>query len=252
MSRRAATMDRLSGKTALVTGAAGAFGRAIVRRLRDEGARIAATDIEAADIGVEEGVLAFPHDVTNPASWQETMDAVTAAFGDVDFIVNNAGIALAEGPQDPEHVSLDHWRAIHAVNVEGLLLGCQAGMRALKVHGGAIVNIASLAALNPSPKMAAYGASKAAVWHLTRTVAAYCAQQGYPIRCNAIHPGWFPTAMVRAARTPEELAAQERAIPMGRFGDPGEVAASVAFLCSDDAAYITGAKIAVDGGIAMQ
>jgi NAD(P)-dependent dehydrogenase (short-subunit alcohol dehydrogenase family) len=181
------------------------------------------------------------------------MQAALGAFGVVDAVINNAGFANLPGqPQDPESVTLEHWRSVHSVNVEGVLLGCQAAIRTMKQRGGVIVNISSLSALQPSPKMAAYGASKAAVRHLTTTVAAHCAQRGYPIRCNSIHPGWIPTAMTRGARTPQELAALEMAIPMGRFGVPGDVASAVAFLCSDEAAYITGSKVVMDGGISMQ
>jgi NAD(P)-dependent dehydrogenase (short-subunit alcohol dehydrogenase family) len=174
------------------------------------------------------------------------------AFGALDAVINNAGIGNLQEPQDPESVTLAHWRAVHAVNVEGVLLGCQAAIRAMKHRGGTIVNVSSLAALAPSPKMAAYGASKAAVRQLTMTVAAYCAQQGYKIRCNSIHPGWFLSPMTQGARTAEELSALERAIPMKRFAAPEEIAASVAFLCSDDASYITGGRLVIDGGIAMQ
>lgn len=246
-------MPRLDDRVALVTGAAGAFGRAITARLVAEGARVAATDIVGGTIAPAGDILPLQHDVTDPAAWDAAVAAAIARFGRIDIVVNNAGLALIEGPQDPEHCTIAHWRAVNTVNAEGVLLGCQAAMRAMKsTGGGAIVNISSLAALNPSPKMVAYGASKAAVRHITRTVAAYCAQQNYNIRCNSIHPGWFPTAMVRASRTPEQLAVQERAIPMGRFGEPAEVAAAVAFLCSDDAAYMTGAKLVVDGGIAME
>jgi 3(or 17)beta-hydroxysteroid dehydrogenase len=245
------SIRRLAGKVVLVTGAAGGFGRAIEHRLLSEGARLVCTDI-APIASSNDQVLALHHDVTSESSWNDAVEAALARFGGIDVVVNNAGVPLSDGPQDPEHVSLEHWRKIHVVNVEGVLLGCQAAIRVMKNTGGAIVNISSLAALNPSPKMAAYGASKAAVRHLTRTVAAYCAQNGYAIRCNSIHPGWFPTEMVRRSRTPEELAAQERAIPIGRFGEPSEVAAGVAYLSSDDAAYVTGAKLVIDGGVAME
>jgi NAD(P)-dependent dehydrogenase (short-subunit alcohol dehydrogenase family) len=245
-------MKGLTDKVALVTGGAGAFGRAITARLRAEGARVVATDLNASDIEPAEGLLALEHDVTDQQSWERAIDAALDAFGTIDAVVNNAGFATLPEPQDPESVTLHHWRAVHSVNVEGVLLGCQAAMQVMKKRGGVIVNISSISALQPSPKMAAYGASKAAVRHLTTTVAAYCTQRGYKIRCNSIHPGWFPSAMTRSARTPDELAAQERAIPMSRFGLPEELAAVVAFLCSEEASYITGAKLVVDGGIAMQ
>jgi NAD(P)-dependent dehydrogenase (short-subunit alcohol dehydrogenase family) len=122
----------------------------------------------------------------------------------------------------------------------------------MRERGGAIINISSIAALNPSPKMAAYGASKAAVRHLTRTVALYCAQQGYNIRCNSIHPGWFMTDLVRNSRTPAELKAQSEAIPLRRFGEIEDVANAALYLASDEARYLTGAKLVVDGGVTME
>jgi 3(or 17)beta-hydroxysteroid dehydrogenase len=245
-------MRGLGGKVALVTGAAGTLGRAISARLRAEGARVVATDKQPASIARDADLLPLAHDVTDPESWSQVIDASLKAFGVIDAVINNAGIGNLPEPQDPESVTLAHWRAVNSVNVEGTLLGCQAAMRAMKHRGGVIVNVSSLAALAPSPKMAAYGASKAAVRQLTMTVAAYCAQQGYNIRCNSIHPGWVLSAMTRGARTEEELAALERAVPLKRFATPEEMAATVAFLCSDDASYITGAKLIVDGGIAMQ
>jgi 3(or 17)beta-hydroxysteroid dehydrogenase len=245
-------MRGLGGKVALVTGAAGTLGRAITARLRAEGARVVATDKQPASIARDADLLPLVHDVTDPESWAQVIDASLKTFGVIDAVINNAGIGNLPEPQDPESVTLAHWRAVNSVNVEGTLLGCQAAMRAMKRRGGVIVNVSSLAALAPSPKMAAYGASKAAVRQLTMSVAAYCAQQGYNIRCNSIHPGWVLSAMTRGARTEEELAAQERAVPLKRFATPEEMAATVAFLCSDDASYITGAKLIVDGGLAMQ
>lgn len=250
-------MDRLKGKVALVTGAAGSFGRAITAAFVAEGARVLGTDSEADGLAAlteahGDAAAVLRHDVTDEAQWAAAVAAAREAFGGLHIVVNNAGLASTGEPQDPERVSLAQWRAVNAVNVEGVLLGCQAAIGAMKETGGAIVNISSLAALNPSPRMAAYGASKAAVRHLTRTVAMYCAEQGYPIRCNSVHPGWFPTPMVRASRTPEELEVQRRAIPMGRFGEPEEVAKAVLYLASDEAAYVTGAKLVIDGGVAMR
>jgi 3(or 17)beta-hydroxysteroid dehydrogenase len=245
-------MNGLAGKVALVTGAAGTLGRAVTSRLRAEGTKVVATDLRPDGLVAADDLLALAHDVTDPKSWELVLAQALARFGVIDALINNAGIGNLHEPQDPETVTLAHWRAVHSVNVEGVLLGCQAAIRAMKHRGGVIVNISSLSALAPSPKMAAYGASKAAVRQLTMTVAAYCAQQGYKIRCNSIHPGWFLSAMTQGARTPEELAAQERAVPMQRFAAPEEMAASIAFLCSDESSYVTGAKLVVDGGLAMQ
>ncbi|MET0985557.1 MAG: SDR family oxidoreductase [Steroidobacteraceae bacterium] len=245
-------MKGLRDKVALVTGAAGVFGRAITTRLLAEGAKVVATDLRTTDIQRNPAIIAVRHDVTDESAWSQVVHTTLDTFGSLDAVINNAGFANLPEAQDPEHVTLTHWRAVNTVNVEGVLLGCQAAIKAMKDKGGVIVNISSIAALQPSPKMAAYGASKAAVRHLTMTVAAYCAQRGYKIRCNSLHPGWIDSDMIRGARTPEELAAQARAVPVGYFGSPEDVAASVAFLCSDEAAYFTGAKLVMDGGVAMQ
>lgn len=245
-------MKGLADKVALVTGAAGVFGRAITSRLVAEGAKVIATDRHTTDIETSATVIAVQHDVTDEAAWQFAMSTAITAFGRIDVVINNAGLANLPEAQDPEHVTLDHWRAVNTVNVEGVLLGCQAAIKAMKTTGGVILNISSIAALKPSPQMAAYGASKAAVRHLTMTVAAYCAQQGYQIRCNSLHPGWIDSEMIRGARTAAELAAQVKAVPMGHFGSPEDVAAAVAFLCSDESGYVTGAKLVMDGGLAMQ
>lgn len=241
-----------AGKVAIVTGAAGAIGRAIVARLRTDGLLVVATDLRAEEGESAADLLTLTHDVTQSDAWGRVIHLARERFGRIDAIINNAGFANLPEPQDPESVTLAHWRAVNSVNVEGVLLGCQAGIRAMKKGGGVIVNISSISALSPSPKMAAYGASKAAVRHLTTTVAAYCAQKGYNIRCNSVHPGWILTDMIRGARTADELAAQELTVPVGRFGAAEEVASVVAFLCSEDASYMTGAKLVVDGGIAMQ
>jgi 3(or 17)beta-hydroxysteroid dehydrogenase len=248
---------RLAGKVALITGAAGAFGQEIVGLFLTEGARVLATDLADSELTplVErhgKAVLTSVLDVREESHWMAATELAQSLFGGLDVLINNAGISQTGTPQDPEQVKLDQWRAIHAVNVEGVLLGCQAAIRAMRTRGGAIVNVSSIAALNPSPRMVAYGASKAAVRHITRTVSAYCAQQGYPIRCNSIHPGWFLTDLVRNSRTPAELATQEKAIPLGRFGKISEVALAALYLASDEAAYMTGAKIVIDGGITTE
>jgi NAD(P)-dependent dehydrogenase (short-subunit alcohol dehydrogenase family) len=246
-------MRGLRDKVILLTGAGGVFGRAITSRLLAEGAKIVATDVRTEVLPANTAsVVAVQHDVRDERSWAAAIDAGQKAFGRIDGVINNAGVANLPEAQDPEHVTLNHWRVVHSVNVEGVLLGCQAAIRAMKETGGVIVNISSISALQLSPKMAAYGASKAAVRQLTMTVAAYCAQQGYKIRCNSLHPGWIDSELIRGARTQEELEAQMRAVPVGYFGSPEDVAAAVAFLCSDESSYFTGAKLVMDGGIAMQ
>jgi 3(or 17)beta-hydroxysteroid dehydrogenase len=248
---------RVAGKVAVITGAAGAFGQEMVVLFVSEGARVVACDLPGtalAELATRHGdaVHTVEHDVLIEDDWTRVVNAALGVFGKLDILVNNAGISHTGAPQDPEHVKLDQWRAVNAVNVEGTLLGCQAAIRAMREKGGAIVNISSIAALNPSPKMIAYGASKAAVRHMTRTVAAYCAQQGYNIRCNSVHPGWFLTPLVLNSRTSAELETQQKAIPLGRFGQIADVARATLFLASDEAQYMTGAKLVVDGGVTME
>jgi len=247
---------RLAGKVALITGAAGAFGGEMVRRFLLEGAKIVASDTEAMGLAAitaphGDAVLTLAADVGCEKDWEKARQLTLERFGRLDILVNNAGLSHTGAPQDAEHVSLEQWRAVQRVNVEGTLLGCQMAIRAMRESGGSIINISSIAALNPSPTMIAYGTSKAAVRYMTRSVAAYCAAKGYNIRCNSIHPGWFLTPMVRQARTPAELEAQEKTIPLRRFGSLADIAEAAIYLASDQASYITGAKLVIDGGVTM-
>ena len=247
---------RLAGKVALITGAAGAFGGEMVRRFLLEGAKIVASDTEAMGLAAitaphGDAVLTLAADVGCEKDWEKARQLTLERFGRLDILVNNAGLSHTGAPQVAEHVSLEQWRAVQRVNVEGTLLGCQMAIRAMRESGGSIINISSIAALNPSPNMIAYGTSKAAVRYMTRSVAAYCAAKGYNIRCNSIHPGWFLTPMVRQARTPAELEAQEKTIPLRRFGSLADIAEAAIYLASDQASYITGAKLVIDGGVTM-
>jgi NAD(P)-dependent dehydrogenase (short-subunit alcohol dehydrogenase family) len=247
---------RLAGKVALITGAAGAFGGEMVRRFLLEGAKIVASDTEAVGLAAitarhGDAVLTLAADVGCEKDWEKAHQLTLERSGRLDILVNNAGLSHTGAPQDAEHVSLEQWRAVQRVNVEGTLLGCQMAIRAMRQSGGSIINISSIAALNPSPNMIAYGTSKAAVRYMTRSVAAYCAAKGYNIRCNSIHPGWFLTPMVREARTPAELATQEKSIPLRRFGSLADIAEAAIYLASDQASYITGAKLVIDGGVTM-
>lgn len=250
-------MPRLSGKTALVTGAAGGIGAAIAEAFADEGA-----DVIVADIDVERGKAvaratggAFVRlDVANEADW----DAVAVLFPALDVLVNNAGITGLEGvpgPQDPENATLADWRAVHAVNLDGTFLGCRHAIRAMRAKGaGSIINISSRSGLVGIPMAAAYASSKAAIRNHTKSVALYCAAQGLNIRCNSIHPAAVMTPMWEPMLgSGPDRAAREAAMvaetPMRRFGRPDEVAALAVLLASDEAAYMTGAELTIDGGI---
>ena len=259
-------MSRLHGKTALVTGAARGIGEAIARAFVREGARVMLTDIRdeqglalARELG---GLAAYRRlDVRAEDDWRAGVDDVVERWGRLDVLVNNAGITgFEEGvvPHDPEHATLDAWRAVHATNLDGVFLGCKHAIRVMRMAGGgsgSIVNISSRSGLVGIPAAAAYASSKAAVRNHTKSVALYCAQQGTSIRCNSIHPAAILTPMWDAmlgAPGPERdarTAAVVGDVPLRRFGTPDEVAAIALLLASDEATYMTGTEITLDGGI---
>ena len=251
---------RLAGKAAFVTGAASGIGSAIATRFVAEGARVALADIDAA--GAErraaelgEAALAVSLDVTDEAGWIAALDRAAAAFGRLDTLVNNAGI----GPMGTiEKTSLADWRRVFAVNLDGVFLGCKHAIPHLRrAGGGAIINMSSIAGLIGTPTLVAYGASKAGVRMLTKSVALHCAHRKDDIRCNSIHPVFTSTPMVEsmiaAAKRPEDARhALEAQIPLGRLGRAEEVAAMAVYLASDESRFVTGAEFVIDGGLTAQ
>ncbi|WP_298862734.1 SDR family oxidoreductase [uncultured Sulfitobacter sp.] len=254
-------MPRLQNKIALVTGGARGIGAAIASAFRDEGADVILTDIDvetgqfmADSIGAKFERV----DVSSEADWV----AVAQRYPTLDVLVNNAGITGFEGPfdgappaHDPENASLADWRAVHAVNNDGTFLGCRYAIRAMREKGvGSIINISSRSGLVGIPMAAACAASKAAIRNHTKSVALYCAGQGLAIRCNSIHPAaimtpmWEPMLGDGPDRADRE-AAMVADTPMRRFGETNEVAALAVMLASDEAAYMTGTELTIDGGI---
>ena len=250
-------MQKLIGKTCLVTGAARGIGAAIARAFHREGGHLIITDIDESagqDLAEELGGQFFRLDVSEEADW----DDLARNVPQLDIMVNNAGITGFEhGPaaHDPEHATLESWRSVHAVNSDGTFLGCRYAIRAMRARGaGSIINISSRSGMVGIPGAAAYAASKAAVRNHSKTVALYCAQQGLAIRCNSIHPAAILTAMWEPmlGDEPGRQARMDALVadtPLRRFGTPQEVAALAVLLASDEASYMTGAELTLDGGI---
>ena len=246
--------SRVAGKVALVTGGAGGMGAAHVRALAREGATVVIADLaeggaQLADEIRATGVEATSHrlDVTDAHAWRAVVEAVEQAYGGIDVLVNNAGVqvrSVGVEVQDGE------WDLVTAVNQHGVFLGMQAVIPSMvELGGGSIVNVASVAALVGLRGSLPYQGSKAAVLGLTRGAAAAYGPDN--VRVNAICPGLIVTAMTQSADA-EAVARMTAQIPLGRDGRPEEVAAAVVFLASDEAAYITGIALPVDGGYVAQ
>ena len=207
-----------------------------------------------AATAAEIGCRFEPLDVREEEDWDRLAQLVPVA----DVVVNNAGVTGFEsnaGPHDPEHASLSDWRAVHQVNLDGTFLGCRYAIGAMKGAGtGSIINISSRSGMVGIPGAAAYASSKAAIRNHSKTVALYCAQQGWRIRCNSIHPAAILTTMWEQmlGEGPERearMAALVADTPLRRFGRADEVAALAVTLASDEATYVTGTEISIDGGL---
>jgi 3(or 17)beta-hydroxysteroid dehydrogenase len=259
-------MDRLKGRIALVTGGAMGLGQGIARRFVDEGAQVVLTDINeeagAATAG-ELGAHFLPHDVGSEEQWSAVVAETEKRFGGLHILVNNAGTeGNADAAKDPAGAPLSDWETIFRVNAAGVFLGCRVAMPVIAASGGgSIVNLSSVASLVPTPFITAYGASKAAVDHLTRSVALHCARAGLDVRCNTVHPGQVHTPMLEGlfARMAAEAGVSPeafsqgflQAIPLGRYQEPVDIANAVLFLASDEARNITGQALVVDGGFTL-
>ncbi len=244
---------RLDGKVALISGGARGMGAAEARLFAAEGAKVVLGDLlEAegrrveAEIAEAGGDAVFTRlDVTSADDWRRAVDAAVERYGKLDILVNNAGIW--EGGSVEEQ-SEDAWDRVMDINGKGVFLGTRAAIPAMRAAGGgSIVNISSVAGLIGSAGATAYNASKGAVRLLTKSTAIQYAAQG--IRCNSVHPGPIQTMMLDEVY-PDEATRQgrESAIPLGRLGEMDDVALGVLFLASDEASYMTGGELVIDGG----
>ncbi len=250
-------MPKLQNKSALITGGARGIGGAIARLFAQEGAQVIIADVDAengARLAAELSGEFFHLNVSSEKGW----DLLAAAHPVMDIVVNNAGITGFEdgpGPHDPENATLAEWHRVHAVNLDGTFLGCRYAIKAMRAKGtGSIINMSSRSGLVGIPGAAAYASSKAAIRNHSKSVALYCAGQGLKIRCNSIHPAAILTPMWEAmiGDGPDRdarMAAMVSDTPLKRFGSVEEVAAVALLLASDDASYMTGSEIHLDGGL---
>lgn len=249
---------KLTGRVALISGAARGLGLAISRRFAAEGASVMIADIRqelaehAAAALRSEGYAAASTvlDVRNEDSWRDAFLATDQAFGPANILVNNAGVAILASIED---TTFDDWRSVMSVNLDGVFLGTKTGVARMRDHGGSIVNISSIRAFAADPNSIAYDASKGGVLSLTRSAAVHCAKQGYPVKINSLHPGYVMTDMIDEATAgladPDGLVEQIRAAhPIGRTGTAEEIADAALFLASDDARFMVGSALVIDGG----
>jgi 3(or 17)beta-hydroxysteroid dehydrogenase len=264
-------MNRLDGKVALISGAARGIGAETAKLMIEAGARVAIGDVldeRGRETARSLGTDALYHhlDVTEEDSWAEMIAATIARFGGLDILVNNAGMFLGKGI---EEASLDEWHRLVAINMTGVFLGTKLAVPALREravetpHGSAIVNLASIAGLVGSQLDPLYSMTKGGVTLFTKSAALEFARKGYRIRVNSIHPGVIQTDMgeqtftarARNMGSNDSDAARQIALsthPIGRLGLPNDIAKGIVFLASDDAGFMTGAGLVVDGGLTAQ
>lgn len=264
-------MNRLDGKVALISGASRGIGGETARLMAEAGASVVIGDVlddrgheTVASITAAGGKAQYVHlDVTKEEDWTEAVDRATGTFGKLDILVNNAGVFIGKGI---EEISLAEWNKLVAVNMTGVFLGTRFAAQALREaarsseHGSAIVNLASIAGIVGSTLDPLYSMTKGGVTLFTKSTALEFARKGYRIRANSIHPGVIQTDMgeqtfvARASRTGSNDTAPAKqmvteSVPWGRLGVPMDIAKGIVFLASDDAGYMNGSALVVDGGV---
>lgn len=256
-------MARLKDKIALITGANKGIGKAIADLFVSEGAVVISSDTSeppecfdelTTDRQIDYRLL----DVADPTAWESMEKYISKKYGHLDVLVNNAGITgfiETSGPHDPENLDLESWRKVHSINSDGVALGCKVAIKLMKESTAAsIVNLSSRSGIVGIPSAAAYASSKASVRNHTKTVALYCAEKGYPIRCNSIHPGAILTPMWEVMlgtgdTSNEAMKAITSDIPLRKMGEAIDVAFAALYLASDESKYVTGIELNVDGGM---
>ena len=252
---------RLAGKLALITGAAQGLGAATAQSFAAEGARLLLTDRNEAGVALIASdinrccgagtAMSARHDVSIEEDWSRVIDLARASLGGLSVLVNNAGIVLTGSVED---LDLASWRHGMTVNVDSVFLGCKHALPLLRERQPAsIVNLSSIAGLIAAHNFANYNASKAAVWLLSKSIALHCARKGWDVRCNSVHPTFIRTPilgdLVGDRDESEVMAKLARQVPLGRLGEPSEVASAIVYLASDESRFMTASELKLDGGI---
>lgn len=255
-------MGRVEGKVALVTGGSLGIGRACAILLAKEGAKVTVTDIdEAAGAEVVQTIkgaggdaIFIKHDAASEDQWRSAIDRTLETFGRLDIVVNNAGVGKTA---DIESQTLEDWRFLMSINLDGVFLGTKYGIEAMKKSGsrGSIINMSSILGIVGESTASSYNASKGGVRILTKSAALHCARTGTGIRVNSVHPGYILTPMIENAfaENREQMLSYLTGLhPIGHLGEPDDIAYGVLYLASDESSFVTGTELVIDGGYTAQ
>lgn len=248
--------NRLENKVALITGGAAGFGKGTAAVLAREGATVYISDINKAGgekVAKELGIKFFEHDVTNPDRWQEIIEEIKTEQKQLNVLVNNAGIGYMG---DVEGTTNEAWDMVHKVDLDSVFYGCKYALPLMRDSGnGSIINISSISGIVAGHNFTAYNSAKAAVRHLSKSVALHCARTTKLVRCNSLHPVFARTEILEALlkdTSNDMLSKLEKQIPVRKLAEVEDIANAILFLASDESKMITGTEIVIDGGLSAQ
>ena len=251
-----AMTERIKGKVALVTGGASGFGKGIAQLFTEHGAKVYISDINVEggqEVAKELGVSFLEHDVAKAERWEEVINQIKNECGALNILVNNAGIGWMG---DVESTTNEAWDLIHKVDLDSVFYGCKYALGLMRDSGnGSIINISSISGIVASHNFTAYNSAKAAVRHLSKSVALHCARTTNLVRCNSVHPVFAKTEILEALlkdTSNDMLSKLEKQIPVRKLAEVEDIANAVLFLASDESKMITGTELVIDGGLSAQ